>query len=128
MPAQDYILRQARDFARVLAYLLGLAKKGELAEAIDFVEQTLQANYGLADDFSKEKLEDAIRNGRIRPEELNFIGDLLKFKADTLSKTGEDAQAWYAHALSAIELGMEKTGVFSFEIQAKIDKLRILSK
>jgi hypothetical protein len=127
VPAQDYILRQAKDFARVLAYLLGLAKKGELAEAIEFVEQTMEANYGLSENFTKEKLEEAVRNGRVRPEELVFIGDLLHFKADSLSKLGEDAKAWYAHALLTIELGMELTGTFSFEMQAKIDDLKKLS-
>ncbi len=46
MAAQDYILRQAKDFARILAYLLGLAQKGELVGAIEFVENILEMNYG----------------------------------------------------------------------------------
>ena len=128
MPAQDFILRQAKDFARVLAYLLGLAKKGELSEALEFVEQTLVKNYGLKDQFSKEKLEEAIKEGRIRPEELIFVGDLLRFKGDTLASLGEDANAWYVNALTAIELGMEKTGTFSFEVQQKIETLRSLKR
>lgn len=126
MAAQDYILRQAKDFARVLAYLLGLAKKGELAEAAEFVNQTLESNYGLTSNFSKEKLEEAIRDGKIRPEELQFIGQLLEFKADALHDSGEDAELWYRDALMAIELGMEKTGVFSFELHGKVERLKKL--
>lgn len=126
MPAQDYILRQAKDFARVLAYLLGLAKKGELAEAVEFVNQTLANNYGLSENFTKEKLEEAIKEGKVRPEELQFIGELLEFKADALNETGEYANDWYQSALTAIELGMEKTGIFSFELSAKLERLRSL--
>lgn len=126
MPAQDYLLRQTRDFARVLAYLLGLAKKDELAEAIEFVENALETNYGLKEDFSKETIEKLISEGRLRPEELTGIGELLHFRADSKAQLGEDANAYYRHALTAMEMGMEMTGLFSLETQEQIDRLRQL--
>lgn len=127
MASQDYILRQAEDFARILAYLLGLAKKGELFEAIEFVENALETNYGLKEDFSREHIEKLVREGHIRPSELTGVGELLELRAECKAELGEDANAYYLHARQAMELGMELTGLFSLEMQAKIDRLRLLT-
>lgn len=121
MARQDYLLKQTRDFGRFLAYLLGLAKKGELAEANQAVDQALQADFALENDFSEKDLKKLLAEGKIQIADLRTIGELLLKKAE-FSPTS--ANRFLQKSLVVFETYARHSPIFDYAIDLKIKTLR----
>lgn len=121
MARQDYLLKQTRDFGRFLAYLLGLAKKGEVAEAEKAIDHALQADFGLRDDFSEKELSRFLAEGKIQPADLKIIGELLLKKAEFSPRL---QKVFLQKALLVFETYMAHTPVFDYEISLKTKTLK----
>ena len=80
----DYIKRQIKDFTKVLAYLLGLAQKGELAEVAVEIDGILQTDLGLRPDFRTVELLELYESGKLDYKGVKQLVALLKLRAETL--------------------------------------------
>lgn len=121
MARQDYLLKQTRDFGRFLAYLLGLAKKGDVAEADKAVDHALQKDFALDNDFSEKDLEKLLAEGKIQFADLKIIGELLLKKAEF---SPASASRFLQKALLVFETYMVCAPVFDYEISLKIKTLK----
>jgi hypothetical protein len=113
----DYIKRQVKDFANVLAYLLGLAKREELAAVMVEIDGILQNELGLQPNFKTQHLMELYEAGKLDYEGVKQLVALLKLRAEVL-QTEDPAEAERSRlkALEVIQQLEERSGVFDFEM------------
>jgi len=124
----DFIKRQIKDFAKVLAYLLGLAKKGELAEVILEIDGILQRDLGLQPDFRAVELLELYEAGKLDYDGVKQLVALLKLRSEALQR--EDIKQAQLNAQKALEIAQKlevKSGTFDLELhqwQLELKNLR----
>ena len=115
----DYIKRQIKDFTKVLAYLLGLAQKGELAEVAVEIDGILQTDLGLRPDFRTVELLELYESGKLDFEGVKQLVALLKLRAEALEQEDpEQARLSAEKALAVIQQLEERSGTFDFELDS----------
>jgi len=122
----DYIKRQIKDFTKVLAYLLGLAKKGELAEVVVEIDGILQTELGLQPDFRTVELLELYEAGKLDYEGVKQLAALLRLRAEALRTLApEQARISAQKALDILQQLEEKSGVFDFELEGWKKELQV---
>jgi uncharacterized protein YjbK len=117
MERQDYLLKQTRDFGKFLAYLVGLAKKGDVAKGLEVTNQALGAHFGQDENFSEKHLNDLLNEGKIQPDDLKILGELLQKKAEF---SPESAACLLDNARMVLQLYMNHTPVFDYATELKL--------
>jgi hypothetical protein len=102
---EDYLLKQLKDVSKVLAVMLGLAKKGDVKEALELSVQTLKVQFNLLENFSLEELNQLFLDKKLSVEDLKQLLYLMLERGNLLtSKSPEAAASEYHKCLIIIEL------------------------
>lgn len=102
---QDYLIKQLKDVAKVLAVMLGLAKKGDVKEAIELSVQTLKVQFNLLENFSENDIIELLENKKLSVDDLKPLLNLIKERGNLLAINSPEAAATEYHkCLIIIEL------------------------
>jgi hypothetical protein len=102
---EDYLLKQLKDVSKVLAVMLGLAKKGDVKEAIELSVQTLKVQFNLLENFSFEDLNQLFLDKKLSVEDLRQLLSLMLERGNLLtSKSPEAAVSEFHKCLIIMEL------------------------
>jgi hypothetical protein len=102
---EDYLLKQLKDVSKVLALMLGLAKKGDVKEAIELSVQTLKVQFNLLDNFSFEELNQLFLDKKLSVEDLKQLLSLMMERGNLFAtKSPEAAASEYHKCLIIMEL------------------------
>jgi hypothetical protein len=102
---EDYLLKQLKDVSKVLAVMLGLAKKGDVKEALELSVQTLKVQFNLLENFSFEDLNKLFLDKKLSVEDLKQLLSLMLERGNLLTaKSPEAAATEYHKCLIIIEL------------------------
>ncbi|MCF8359672.1 MAG: hypothetical protein K9H26_13000 [Prolixibacteraceae bacterium] len=125
MSSEDYLMRQFRQLAQVLARILGLHEKKEYNQALETIDQTLVTWYNV----DLENPEKTLMQYKSQPsnnfEEEKALAELFYQRSKTLQnlKQEEKAKSTAAFALRVFKQIDEQSGHFSIEIQQRIAEL-----
>jgi hypothetical protein len=125
---EDYLLKQLKDVSKVLAVMLGLAKKGDVREALELSVQTLKVQFNLLENFSFEDLNQLFLDKKLSVEDLKQLLSLMLERGNLLtSKSPEAAASEYHKCLIIIKLIEKHATTYDLslvqkkrEIEAKI--------
>jgi hypothetical protein len=102
---EDYLLKQLKDVSKVLAVMLGLAKKGDVKEAIELSVQTLKVQFNVSENFSFEDINQLFLDKKLSVEDLKQLLYLMMERGDLLElKSPEAAASEYHKCLIIMEL------------------------
>jgi hypothetical protein len=122
---EDYLIRKLKDASRVLAIMLGLAKKGAFEEAILISQQSLITDFGLSEDFTIEDLEKQLALNTINIADLKQLLAIVIERGKLLGNySQENAIKEFHLGLDIIELIEENTT--SFDLSISQDKAKII--
>jgi len=98
MEREDYLARQLRDFARVLARILGLRDTGAVTEALEACERAIADASGLDPRLVRRfRAADVVAfmrlSGEPDPRVLGHLGAVLEAEADLLERAGRAEEA-----------------------------------
>jgi hypothetical protein len=102
---EDYLLKQLKDVSKVLVVMLGLAKKGDVKEALELSVQTLKVQFNLLENFSIDELNELLENKKLSVDDLKQLLSLMMERGNLLTlKSPEAAALEYHKCLIIIEL------------------------
>jgi aryl-alcohol dehydrogenase-like predicted oxidoreductase len=102
---EDYLLKQLKDVSKVLAVMLGLAKKGDVKEALELSVQTLKVQFNLLENFSENDIIELLENKKLSVDDLKQLLSLMLERGNLLaSESPEAAASEYHKCLIIIEL------------------------
>jgi hypothetical protein len=98
MEREDYLARQLRDFARVLARILGLRDAGAVSEALEECERAIASASGLDPRLVRRfRASDVLAfmrlGGDIDPRVVAHLAALLDAEGDLLERDGRPGEA-----------------------------------
>jgi hypothetical protein len=128
---EDYFIKQLKDVSKVLAVMLGLAKKGDIKEAIELSVQTLKVQFNLLENFSFEELNQLFLDKKLSVEDLRQLLSLMIERGNLLTSKSPEAAASEFHKCLIIMGLIEKYATtydlnlvqIKREIEAKIQQL-----
>lgn len=124
---QDHLIKQIKDASKVLALILGLAKKGDVKEALELSVHTLKVQFGLFENFTEEELNQLFLDKKLSVEDLKQLLDLMMERGNLLTLKSPDAAASEYHkCLIIIELIEKNATIYDFNLIYK--KRRIEDK
>jgi hypothetical protein len=102
---EDHLIKQLKDVSKVLAVMLGLAKKGDVKEALELSVQTLKVQFNLLENFSENDIIELLENKKLSVDDLKQLLDLMLERGNLLaSESPEAAASEYHKCLIIIEL------------------------
>jgi hypothetical protein len=102
---EDYLLKQLKDVSKVLAMMWGLAKKGDIKEALELSVQTLKVQFNVLENFSFEELNQLFLDKKVSVEDLKQLLSLMMERGNLLaSESPEAAASEYHKCLIIMEL------------------------
>lgn len=124
---QDYLLKQLKDVSKVLAVMLGLAKKGCVREALELSVQTLKVQFNLLENFSIEELNTLLEYKKLSVDDLKPLLDLMMERGNLLaSKSTEVAESEYYKCL--IVMGLIEKYATTYDLNLVYKKREIEAK
>ncbi|MBN1924846.1 MAG: hypothetical protein JW798_03345 [Prolixibacteraceae bacterium] len=126
MSSEDYLIRQFRMLATVLARIMGFHENKEHLKALELIEQTLVTWFGIDLDSPEEKLSAYVNHPSHNFEEEKAIAELYYQRAKTLFLLNKNEPAVLsAHTALGLFITIdEQSGHFSIEIQQRIADLK----
>ena len=123
---EDYLLKQLKDVSKVLAALLGLAKKGDVKEALELSVQTLKVQFNLLENFSENDIVELLENKKLSVEDLKQLLDLMVERGNLLaSKSTEVAAQEYHKCLIIIGLIEHNATTYDLNLIRKKKELEV---
>jgi hypothetical protein len=114
---EDYILKQIKDVSKVLAVMLGLAKRGDVKEALELSVQTLKVQFNLLENFSFEDLNKSFLDKKLSVEDLKQLLSLMLERSSLLAlKSHEAAAAEYHKCLIIMELIEKNATIYDLNL------------
>jgi hypothetical protein len=102
---EDHLIKQLKDVSKVLAVMLGLAKKGDVKEALELSVQTLKVQFNLLENFSENDIIELLENKKLSVDDLKQLLSLMLERGNLLaSESPEAAASEYHKCLIIIEL------------------------
>jgi hypothetical protein len=131
MFSQDYIIRLISQATAALATILGLRKSGQLQQALQVVDQTLEALVGLNASLVKAMDDRSLlglltSQGSLDADRLLIIADLFEAEGEILvaQDRGPESVESYARALALyVEVALNDQSSPDAELSAKIEAL-----
>jgi hypothetical protein len=114
---EDYLLKQLKDVSKVLAVMLGLAKKGDVKEALELSVQTLKVQFNASENFSFEDLNQLFLDKKLSVEDLKQLLSLMMERGNLLASESPEAGASEFHkCLIIIELIEKYATTYDFNL------------
>jgi hypothetical protein len=125
MSSEDYLIRQFRQLAQVLARILGLYEKKEYNQALELIDQTLLTWYNVDIENPGKTFRRSKTNPSPNYEEEKALAELFYQRSKTLLrlKQEEKAENTATFALKLFRHIDKQSGLFSIEIQQRITEL-----
>ncbi len=125
MSTEDYLIRQFRQLALVLARILGLREKKEYNQALELIDQTLITWYKVDIENPEATFSRYKSSPSPNYEEEKALAELFYQRSKNLQNLEQDekAKSTAAFALRAFKHIDEQSGHFSIEIQQRIAEL-----
>jgi hypothetical protein len=118
MIQRDYVLDQAKEFARFIALLLGLVQKSEIEEAHLQMNGFLAKKYQLTENFTFEDVLALYQNKQINLDEIKGILQLVIFRGELFQdlEEKEKANIDFEKALQIIDFLEKNSKTFDFDL------------
>lgn len=118
MYEQDYLMNEARKFARLLARLMGLKADGDYKEYTKEFDAILQKEYHTELEFllglTEEAFKTHILNANYSPEKINALSQMLYVFAEPFNQT-DDTKLLLKKVLALFDILGEKGHFDTFE-------------
>lgn len=123
---RDYILRHAKDMGKILALLLGLAKKEDFATALEVIAQTLEQTFDLKNDFEINDLLEKWARKELAIADFKNIAQLLVEKGRVYEQLGDEAIAknCYKKAFLILKTYQTETPMYDLAVQRVMQSLK----
>ena len=124
---EDYLIKQLKDISKVLAVMLGLAKKGDVKEALELSVQTLKVPFNLLENFSENDIIELLENKKLSVDDLNPLLDLMMERGNLLTSNSPDAAKVEYHKCLII-IGLIEKNATNYELNLVYKKREIEAK
>jgi hypothetical protein len=121
---EDFIIRQTKDIVKVIAFLLGLAQKGEVQAALEISQRTLQTVFGLKDDFLMADIQALFDDKKLSEADLKQLLSLLVVRLELLEN--EDLAIETQKCMDLIDFIQKNGATYDFGINQT--KQKVLKK
>ena len=121
---EDYLIKQLKDVSKVLAVMLGLAKKGDVKEALELSVQTLKVQFNLLENFSENDIAELLENKKLSVEDLKQLLDLMMERANLLATNSPEAAASEYHKC-LIVMGLIEKNATTYDLNLVYKKREI---
>ena len=121
---EDYLIKQLKDVSKVLAVMLGLAKKGDVKEALELSVQTLKVQFDLLENFSENDIAELLENKKLSVEDLKQLLDLMMERANLLATNSPEAAASEYHKC-LIVMGLIEKNATTYDLNLVYKKREI---